>query len=117
MGPCGVVSRGRTRFVSGFALPPAGAVTSAGLSPEDFAAAAAGACAAAPPAKRDAIASRLGTVRLGFTCVLLGPGIYCAGGGASLDEKAKTFFPSANVTVLALAICDPSLAWAPSTVT
>src|SRR3984885_15519253 len=119
VGPCGATSRGRLLATSGFALPPAGAVTSAGFSVDDFAGAVVGVCAAAPAVNTTAIASDTfidrGPVRLDFTLVLLLLAIYCA--GASLGEKANTFLPSANVTVLAFAICDPSLACAPSTVT
>src|SRR5580658_5448487 len=71
VGPCGVTSRGRALGVSGFALPPAGAVTWPGVR-EDFVAAVAGAgagaCATAPTVNRDAIAR---AVRLDFTVVLL----------------------------------------------
>jgi hypothetical protein len=38
-------------------------------------------------------------------------------GGSSLGGNAYNFLPSGNVTALALAICDPSLARNPSTVT
>jgi hypothetical protein len=95
---------------SGFALPPAGAVASAAFNAGAFSGDADGACAAALTVHANAIASNCGPLRLDFTVVLLfeSAGGYCA--GASLGEKAKTFFPSANVTVLAFAICDPSLA-------
>src|ERR1700733_3339070 len=116
VGPCGATSRGRLRTTSGFAPPPAGAVASDGFRVEDFAGAVVGVCAAAPTANTAAIAANCEPTNLDFTFVLLcSLAIYWA--GASLGEKAKTFFPSDSVTVLALAICDPSLAWAPSTVT
>src|SRR5271154_4285453 len=75
VGPCGVTSRGRRLTTSGLALPPAGAVVSAGFKVEDLAGAVAGACAAAPAANSNASAANAlidpGPVRLDFTLVLL----------------------------------------------
>src|ERR1700733_10881209 len=73
VGPCGVVSRGLALFVSGFALPPAGAVDSAAFSVDDFAGAAVagdGACAAAPTVISNAAVSTAGRLSLSFIFVL-----------------------------------------------
>src|SRR5579863_5957896 len=76
-GPCGVSSRRRTLFVSGFALPPAGAVVSDAFSVDDFAGAgvpeADGACAAAPTVTSNAAGSSAERLNVSFILLLLVP--------------------------------------------
>ena len=70
VGPCGVVSRGRALSTSGFALPPAGAVASAGSGRRIFAGAGRS-LRRRTKAHTNAIASNCGPLRLDFTVVLL----------------------------------------------